>query len=543
MYETQKSLNENTNVTNDINNTHGLGNDSHFIDLKNGQWSRVSPLAILYFFSKTIYDLVSGVFLYSLPALAAGYSTLKENPTYVAVGVTTFLGLVLINSIAKYWFYFYKLSTDTVEIKQGVFKKSHLDLPFKKIQNVKIVQPLYYRFNKYSLIELDTAGSAQEEAKIVALPLVLAQGFKQMILQIKSTPKAHTEPDTPQIFSDGDQEILLNERSILDLVIHGISNNRVWIFLGFLAPFFNTIGENINSILNTAGIDLSTYLNYQNQSIGLFILHILTIVLLIMLVIVSFSVLGSIFVFYKYQLSQLGDRFIRRSGLFTKHEVSMRLSRIQIAVQQQDWLDLLVQRTNLRFEQNTSVPTSGNQASNINNASKLVVPSVTIGESAQLIRTTFNVKEFASIDFKPISKRFIVRTLLVSIMPLLLLINGFTIIAIELGLGIFLLLAFINSLFVAGVFLRWWRWGYYFEGEFVYIRKGFLGLNYYVFPIGKTQQVILKQSVFMRPKKLADICYVLASGSYTVPFIQESSVREQMDRALLIVARDKPSWM
>jgi putative membrane protein len=508
------------------------------------EWSRVSPLAILYFFTKTVYGLVSGVLIYTLPAFAAGYSTIKENPVYLALGLIAFFTLILINSIAKYWFYLYKFTDERVEIKQGVFKKSHLDLPFKKIQNVKVIQPFYYRFNQYSFIELDTAGSAQQEAKIVALPLRLAESFKQMILQIKTNEPANTlNKESGCVEVHQDKETLLNERSLMDLVIHGISNNRVWIFLGFLAPFYNAIGENIGLALESVGIDLMAYLDYESLSVGLFILHVLSLVMLVMLVVVSFSVIGSIFVFYKYKLSRLGDRYIRRSGLLTKHEVSMRLSRIQVAVQQQDWLDLIIQRTNLRFEQNMNMPVGGGQAGNINNASKLIVPSVTITESAALIQDAFNVKRFDSIVFTRISKRLIIRILAFPIMPILVLVNAVVLQSGETTILGWAILSMFNTLLVGLVYLRWWRWGYHFEKGFIYIRKGLIGVNYYVFPIGKTQQVVYEQSVFMRPHNLADINYILASGFHKVPLIPEYLAREQANRALLLVARDKPVWM
>jgi putative membrane protein len=520
--------------------------DDSLATMQTQEWSRVSPLAILYFFAKTIYVLVNSVLIYSIPAFAASYSTIKEHPIYLFLAVVTLLGIVLLFSIGKYWFYYYKFTNDRVEIKQGIFKKSHLDLPFSKIQNVKIVQPIYYRFNQYSFIELDTAGSAQQEAKIVALPLALAESFKQMILQIKedyshSTSGENTEADS--INSNNKQEILLNERSLGDLIIHGISNNRVWIFLGFLAPFYNSISENVGLILESVGLDIVAYLDYESQSMGLFLLHVLSIVMLIMLVIVSFSVIGSIFVFYNYKLSRLGERYIRRSGLLTKHEVSMRLSRIQIAVQQQDWLDMLIRRTNLRFEQNTSLPNGGAQAGNINNASKLIVPSITPSESAALIQNAFDVKQFNDIEFLRISKRFIVRALAFPILPILGLINALVIVGSELTAGVWSFLLVLNILVISLVYLRWWRWGYHFADGFVYIRKGLFGVNYYVFPIGKTQQIKFKQSLLMKPRKLADIQYVLASGSHRVPFVPESIAKEQIDEALLVVAKDKPSWM
>ena len=513
-------------------------------EIQANDWARVSPLAIIYFFAKTVYVLVNSVFIYSLPAIALSYEKLSTMPILAMAVIVGLLSLILVTSVVKYWFYMYRFGEDRVEIKQGIFKKSHLDLPFKKIQNVKIVQPIYYRFNQYSYIELDTAGSAQQEAKIVALPLALAESFKRLILQIKET-----QPQASSIGADGDsvkqyeQEVLLNTRSLKDLIIHGISNNRVWIVLGFLAPFYGSIGENITEILDTMGFDIVAYLDYQGQSIGLFILHVLSLVMLIMLLIVSFSVVGSIFVFYQFRLSRHGDRYIRRSGLLTKQEVSMRLSRIQIAVQQQDWLDILIKRTNLRFEQNTSMPAGTNgQAGNINNASKLIVHSVTPEESIALIQDAFNVKRFDRINFARISKRYVIRLCAFPLFPIVALMLTMAI-ANEFSATGWIIVASISLFLFSLAWLRWWRWGYHFDQNFVYIRKGLLGVNYYVFPIGKTQQVTYKQSIFMRRSKLADVQYVLASGAHKVPLIPENLAREKADQALYIVAKYKPSWM
>ena len=536
--ETEADLNqEQNNQSNDE-----LTNDLSGTD--DGEWSRVSPLAIIYFFAKTLFILINSVFIYSLPALAVFYEKLKENPFYAVIGVAVLLSLILIGSIIKYWFYSYRFGQDRVEIKQGVLKKSHLDLPFKKIQNVKIVQPIYYRFNAYSYIELDTAGSAQQEAKIVALPLSLAESFKHLILQIKQKETSTTEEDGDgQVAQSSGDEVLLNERSLKDLVIHGISNNRVWIILGFLAPFYGSIAENLNDFLNAMGFDIVAYLDYQSQSLGLFILHVMSLVMLIMLLIVGFSVVGSIFIFYKYRLSRQGDRYIRRSGLLTKQEVSMRLSRIQIAVQQQDWLDMLIKRTNLRFEQNASLPGAANgQAGGINSASKLIVPSVTPSESIALIQDAYNVKAFTDIEFAPISKRFMIRICAFPIFPIIGILVGIAIAASFSTTG-WITISIVSAFMVVLAYLRWWRWGYFFDTDYVYIRKGLFGVNYYVFPIGKTQQVKCKQSIFMRPRRLADIKYVLASGAHKVPLIPVGLARQQADEALFRVAKFKPSWM
>ena len=44
------------------------------------QWQRISPIALIYFMVAIVKNLI-GNFIYIIPAIIAGYSHLKENPT------------------------------------------------------------------------------------------------------------------------------------------------------------------------------------------------------------------------------------------------------------------------------------------------------------------------------------------------------------------------------------------------------------------------------------------------------------------------------
>jgi putative membrane protein len=520
-------------------------------EIASDEWSRVSPIAILYFFIKSLFFIVNNILIYTLPIFAFNFAKVKENIFLIGAGTLALASILLIASVLRYLFYFYRLSADRVEIKQGLVQKSHMDLPFGKIQNVKIIQPFYYRFSDFAIIELDTAGSAQKEANIVAIRLPLAESFKRKVQSVVQDSSADQTSQHDSINASTEathsQEIILNQRSIKDLIIHGITNNRVWIFLGFLAPFYNAIAENIGNVLTVVGFDIASYLNYQSLSIGVFLLHVFSLVMLVMLVIVSFSIVGAIFVFYDYRLSKSEQRYIRRSGLLTKHEVSMKVSRIQRAVQQQDWLDILIGRVNLGFEQNSAGVPGANQASQINSASKLIVPSVTPEEADELTGDVFEVAALSKISYERISPRYIMRLLLypgllVFFIPMIFGLIGLTnensnSVIIILGLvAIFIFIAL-------ACVLRWYRWGYASDENYVYVRKGFFGRDFIVFPISKIQQTKFNQTPLMRRSKLATAKFVLASGGIMVPYLPESKVTKIIDDALLLCARDKPAWM
>lgn len=502
-------------------------------------WQRLSPISILYFMVKSFYAMANTLF-YLLPALALNFSKIIENPLILVFAAGGFLLLFSVIGFLNYFFYRFRLEIGRVEIKQGVFKKSHIDLPFERIQNVKLEQPLYYRFNNYACVELDTAGSAKQEAKIVALKMQQAEALRQVVVaNSKQQASTSGQNDGHDSATDESQEVILNRRSMKDLVIHGISNNRVWIFLGALAPFYNSLADMLQEIFAAIGFDAEAYFSIETQAWWEFGLHILSVAMLLMLIVVILSVIGSILMFYKYTLSKIDNRYIRRSGLLTKQEVSMKLRRIQIMYQAQDWLDVLLKRVNLYFEQNKTGTANANKPGQ-QMSNTLLVPSVTLDESRALMLDAMPSQRLSEQAFAPISKRLILKNTMLFALPLgaitfgLIAKNGLAGIAISVGL---------IAIFFAIVSLRWWRWGYSFDDEFIYIRKGFLGVNYYCFPIHKIQQAQCKQNVFIKPYKLASLRIILASGAQTIPYMPEDVVRHQINRALDNLVTDKRSWM
>ncbi|MBF7074859.1 PH domain-containing protein [Glaciecola sp. MH2013] len=525
-----------------LNDGNELGQDLE-LNSASDEWQRLSPISILYFTVRSLF-LIANNFIYLVPIVAVNFSTFKDQPLLVVFIVLALLMVLALIGFLQFLFYRFRVQGQRVEIKQGVIKKSHIDLPFERIQNVKLEQPLYYRFNNFACVELDTAGSAKQEAKIIALKMDLAQAFRKTVIETNYENKLNEEQGNEgQVESASSapavNEVELNRRSMKDLVIHGVSNNRVWIFLGALAPFYASISDALSQLFVSIGFDVEAYFSIQTLAWWEFALHVLSLAMLLMLIIVLFSVVGSILMFYGYTLCKSDDRYIRRSGLLTKQEVSMKQSRIQLMVQQQDWLDILLKRVNLYFEQNKTGSVNQNQPGQ-HLANKLLVPSVTPQESAELMHDVMPEQALPSQNFAAISKRFILKNAALFALPLAGLIgatlqhkNDWGWLA---GLGIF-------AFFIAIITLRWWRWGYSFDSDFAYIRKGFLGVNYYCFPINKVQQIHFKQNSFMRPYKLATLRVVLASGALSVPYMDEYIVRKQINRVLDVLVSDKRSWM
>jgi putative membrane protein len=506
-------------------------------------WQKLSPIAIVYFAMKIIRGALGNI-VYLIPALAYSYSSIMSHPLIWLPAILVLFSLLLFGAFWSFQVYRFRLSKKVLEIRSGIFSKKHLNLPFERIQNVKIEQPIYYRLTGFACLQLDTAGSAKQEANLVALPLMLAEQLKQQILDVTPEQKDQGDSEYSNLntkdlaANPAPKEQIINERSVADLVLHGITNNRIWILLGGLAPFYDDIAAKLNQGLQTYGINLKQMFSLQTHSMFQVGLYVLSLTFVIMFILMLFSVTGAIISYYGFTLSKTGNRYIRRSGLFTKHEVSMPLSRLQIVIQKQDWLDVVLKRVNLKLEQmNAQLKHVDPSAAN----NKILVPSITAQQSQTLIKDIYPDNQLFTIAFSPISAYYLVRYIGYFLFPLFCVFAGlamvnqkFTLAA--LGLGVFLLLSVL-------VYLRWRRWGYAFDDNFIYLRRGVLGVDYYCFPAFKVQQCHFKQSVMMKKRQLATNTYVLASGSITLPMLPESLALRLIDRCLYQVESSQRSWM
>lgn len=514
-------------------------------------WQVLSPIAILYF-TASVFKHMFGNLIYLIPALVVSYKSVLEHPFIWLPSILVAFALLTLFAFVSFKVYRYRLTDDNIEIRSGIFSKKYLNLPFSRVQNVKIEQPMYYRLTGHACLQLDTAGSSQNEAKLVAIKLDFAQQLKT---RIQSQVQNNTIDTNQEDSSTNSKEQLgqstnsavireteLNTRKLSDLVIHGITSNRIWILLGGLAPFYNNIFDSVGEWLRTLGIDITELFSLQTHSLLEVGMYALSLTMLVMLVLVSFSVIGAIISFYGFTLSKLDDKYIRRSGLFTKHEVSMGLSRLQMIIQKQDWLDMLLKRINLQFEQSNSF---GNNHSSSATSSKIIVPSIKPHECQALIDDAYPNNGLNNLvcknGFEAISKRFILRNIVYVLMPIWLIITSSTLMNNKIMISALISVLFIGLCGL--VVLRWKRWGVARDENFVYLRKGLIGVDYYCFPTYKLQQTQFKQNLLMKKRQLATVKFVLASGSLKVPMINERLAYKLIDEGLYQVESTEKSWM
>lgn len=502
------------------------------------QWQRLSPIALLYF-AINLFRVIFGNVAYLAPTLILLYQGMKNKPL-LSVAILLGIALVLLGgALLSYYMYKFRVIGNTVEIRSGVIKKKQLNLPFSRIQNVRLQQPLYYRLTNHVCLQLDTAGSNQQEAKLVALPQPFAQQLQKEIhaLHQAAAPVEETDTSAEPTFDDKADEQLLNTRSVGDLVLHGISNNRVWLMLGLAAPFYSLIVSVVTEQLEKAGLDLMHWFDPEQQSWLWIGLAALALTLMIMFLLTLLSIAASVLSYYNFTLVRSGERYIRRCGLLTKHEVSMKLARLQWVALRQDWLDRVFGRCHVRFEQ-INAPMNSMQPGA--EQGKIMVPSVRQLEALHLLADAQPGQQLASMAFQPINWRFLARQLLLIWLPLCIasqwiLRPDHT----ELANLSFIPLAWLAAMML----LRWRRWGYAMDNDYLTIRKGLIGVDYFSAPVYKVQQIKLKQNWFLQRANLCHVQLVFASGTLDIPFIPKPDGQLILGYCLYQAQSSGKSWM
>lgn len=500
----------------------------------NTQWQRLSPWSVLHFLFVQLKQSAS-VAIYIVPAYIVGAHKLMDSE-YLPLIIIGLGSGWLISSVLKYLFFQFSVTPAGIAIRSGVLDRTFTDLPYERIQNVRFDQPFYFRFKDLVIITLDTAGSAKQEAYFAGVSRAYAEFVKTTVMQAhRQQPKAEASGHPERAADDTE---VLNERSIRDLVLHGITNNRIWIILGTLAPFYEQISEFIFARMNNLRPQAEAW--FGEQVVTLWYVGVMSVLMAIVLLILMalFSIGGSVLMFYGYRLIRQDDKYIRRSGLLNRQEVSIKRSRVQIARQQQDWLDRLLGRVNLYFEQNVTGRTNVNE---LKATHKLLVPSVTVAESDQLTSNVFPAQRTQLMHYHPIHQRFLWRQFILWLMPLNLIIAAISLKVLGLP-GLFPALTFlvVSSMLV---YFRWKRWGIASDERYIYVRKGIIGIDYWCFPLTKVQQVIVKQSLFMRRRNLSTLGFVLASGKVSVPFVPTTVATPVISQTLYEVEVNKPAWM
>lgn len=500
-----------------------------------GQWARLSPWSILHFAARGVAQNVQMAYWLIPAMLGASMANLVAFAWYVP---GLMILLVIGSAILSYRMFSYRLLESSVQVRQGVLVRKQLDLPVERIQNVNFEDPFYFRPMRLLTIRIDGAGSSSDEVYLGALTLQQAESIRNDIIIRKRRLAAAGDGSEAIGAAEFDPGAVAGEqpffsRSLSDLVVYGLTNNRALLVIGGMFAFLSQTPLSLEGFFRSMGLDVGAYLAAQSFT-RLAVLSVIALVTALVLLAVL-SVLASIATHFGFRMYRSGDSFTVRRGLFTRHETHVRLSRIQLVHYSQDWLDFLVGRRAVIFEQiSHAAPGATAQRT-----SRTVVPAVALRDTAALMNGILAGVDVDRLAFTPISRRYfykhaIIVTLLYLLAGMVTLVLDFTMLRLALLLW---------PLHLALIHLRWKRAGLAVHGDHVVARSGAIGISYRIVPAWKIQQAGHLQSLLMKRRGLSNIRLQTAASAISVPYLDSSFARAVIDHCLYRVESTRRSWM
>ena len=130
------------------------------------KWRRTSPLAALFFLGK-IYQEIAKNLLPTLAPLAAYLFAFQGSLLYkVVIAVSGFMLVTVTGAILRYWFFRFRITDNSILIREGVLRKTQVDIKFDRVQSITTQQNIVFRYFGLITIKLDTAGSAKQEGNL-----------------------------------------------------------------------------------------------------------------------------------------------------------------------------------------------------------------------------------------------------------------------------------------------------------------------------------------------------------------------------------------
>ena len=142
------------------------------------RWRRTSPFAIVFFIRQTLAQID-----------AIGQVLMAVGLTFLIVRAREYAGelipaailLIIMVAVLRYWFYRFRTEEDRILIRQGILKKTALDLPLDRIQAVNVQRSLTDRLLGLVTVSLDTAGSGAVEAVIPSVRSAIADRVRARV--------------------------------------------------------------------------------------------------------------------------------------------------------------------------------------------------------------------------------------------------------------------------------------------------------------------------------------------------------------------------
>ncbi|HKJ80228.1 MAG TPA: PH domain-containing protein [Prolixibacteraceae bacterium] len=451
-----------------------------------------------------------------------------QNQMVVIIILVVFLGLLIVHTILYYLNFFFYIEGNEFVLKTGYLRKQTLTVPIERIQSVNTKQNIIQQLLDVISLEIDTAGTAGKELKIHALDKYYADELQKQLRAVKSKSPIEEDPVAGDV--EEEKEELLLQLTPADLLKIGISQNHIraaLVILAFGMQLFQQIQDLFEEQANQYSSRLVEFLSQSNWALVSFL------VIFFLVIAIFFSLLRTVIKYFDFKLLKKEHSYRIEAGLLNKRNVIVP----HYKVQQLNWETGPLKRIfgiyHLVFKQAVS-------GQNRRQQQQLVDAPGCLATHLERLKTDLFGEDILSGLPKIRTNSYYFRRLwifygwlpFIAAVPFLY------------EQWLFWMGSVVWVMGAAGYSYLMLKKSYFkVNNHQIRISKGAVSQRWQQMELFKIQSVEFRQSFFQKRKSLASLRLMNASGSVSIPFIDEKIAKQLYDYLLYHTEISEERWM
>lgn len=491
-------------------------------DLSQPTRQSIKGLAII--FLQSIRQAIST--FWALIAILVLQRNIFQDTEKIVLGSILIFILLVAHTILYYLNFFFYVRGNEFVLKKGYLRKKVLTIPFERIQSINTKQNIIQQALGVVALEIDTAGTAGKELKIHALEEPFAKALSEILSQKKEM--ADMADEDGQVAQDLDREKLILKLEPKDLLRIGISENHLRTGLIILAFGYQIFHQAQEIFKEKADEYSSEFLNFVSASS---LALIIFLVVFFAIISILFSLFRTLIKYFDFKLVKSENTYRVEAGLLNKRNVVLPHNKIQELNWETNPVKKLFGIYNLVFKQAVSMQ---NQKIQVVDAPGCLDEHLELLKNDLFGMDTLDSKEKLNTDFYYLRPLWFYSGWLPVAASLPFLYTNWI---YWLVVVVWLLISFTYIRLL--LHKRWFQ----ITNEQIRISQGAVSHKFKQMELFKIQAVELKQNIFQKRRSLASVKLMNASGSLTIPYINEEVAKQLYDYLLFHTETSSKKWM
>lgn len=447
---------------------------------------------------------------------------------YIYFGVGLLLLLLFLRAYLIYINFQYKIDNQHFILKKGILKKSHVEIPFHRIQNINFKQNIVQQVIGVFEVSIETAGSKDTEIAIKALSLEKAEALKATITKEQKLDSNNTleEKLAPIVKID-----------FFDLLRVSLTENHLqnlFLFFALIFGFFNQIQQISDGFGQSEALD--GYISESTSNLSASIALVTILLILLTVIALLSSLVKVVLIHFNLSAYLKDDAFEINQGLLTKKSIVLKKQKIQNVTISTNPLKRLIGISYITFKQAVSGKVTNKKKE------KLIRLVGCKKQQIEIVKTSV-FKELSVEEGAKQNPDSYYKKRLFFWTSLCLLICYIVFFYFIDHLEVFYSLLVIIPVTIFLLFKKVKKRYYQISEEMLIVGRGLLETHLTYLELFKVQHIKMKQSIFQKKSNVADLVLQTASGKIKIPCIAYKDAIKIYNHTLYKVETSNAPWM